>query len=264
MIKYNSSLTVADIVKINRVKREKEKKNFEITKQNIEKIREHISTKIINYPEYEEAFDYVDELFPYSNAKLVTIFEASPRFLEKAGFGGIGGLYTKIHNTVIITKTPHKKPCKYTVSAKITRDEVMVHELLHYCYFEEGRNSNSTALKEEFAYGWSVNYLRQKGHSDDDIVKYNFLPYLYSIVKTEMFKKILIQQKIKIDEYNSFSMKKKERMFGRYVKSLHASSVKEATKKGHIIIDIYDRKRNNSSQDIEPEKINKFKLLDLD
>jgi hypothetical protein len=46
-------------------------------------------------------------------------------------------------------------------------------------------------LVEEFAYGLSLGYLRNKGYSDEDVIKNNYLPYLVDCVQRDAFEIIL-------------------------------------------------------------------------
>ena len=267
MIKYVGPLTVADKIKTDRERREKIKKQFECTKAKIQKIREHDSTREIEYPQYKESYDYVDNLFPNLNIKKIKIFKASPKLLNKLGFGGAGGLYTLIYKTVIITRSvPNKNRYKYQVKAKISKDEVIVHELLHYCYFEEGQMSRSTEMKEEFAYGWSIGYLRSKGYSDEKIIKNNFLPFLYMGVRDKIFESILAANKITAVQYNYFSRKKKERTLRRYIRRVHTKSLATAMEKGYKLIGVYNQKleETNPFQGKRDKKINQWDLIDLE
>ena len=56
----------------------------------------------------------------------------------------------------------------------MSKDEVIVHELLHYCHASIGSDTDIN-LSEEFAYGWSLGYLRAKGYSDEEIIENNLL-----------------------------------------------------------------------------------------
>ena len=97
----------------------------------------------------------------------------SEGYFSDSGFGGAGGFYSKTYKVIIISgKQKQRKKTyadRYSVSAKLEIDEVIVHELLHYCYFEEGKSNKSVGLNEEFAYGWSIGYLRKKGYTDDEL-----------------------------------------------------------------------------------------------
>ncbi|KKL46025.1 hypothetical protein LCGC14_2349720, partial [marine sediment metagenome] len=173
----NKKITMVDVVVANHKKISSTKKQMALLRKNIDKIRNNINTKKINYPEFKECFDYVDNLFPRVNVKSVTLYKPSPKLMQKLGFGHAGGFYDRVSKIVVFTRFMSSIGTRdrYSIKAKLTQDEVIVHELCHYSYFEEGKSSVSQELNEEFAYGWSIGYLRQKGYSDEDIVDKNFL-----------------------------------------------------------------------------------------
>ena len=132
-------MSFIEFIEARRHQREKQAEIIKSTNENIEKIKKHWSTIPINYPEYKEAFDYVDELFPHCNVKEVLIYKANRIFLAKLGFAGVGGFCHKTSKAVVLAShsslVKRRSYDKYQVSAVIKPDEVITHELIHYCYF---------------------------------------------------------------------------------------------------------------------------------
>jgi hypothetical protein len=246
--------------------RQKYKEAFQLTQKNIEKVK-NIALQKIKYPEYQEAFDYVDNLFPRAKIKDVMIYKVAYRDLVKMGYGGVEGFYDPVSKIVVVSGAHKKEPTfnkECSVVAKITRDEVIVHELCHYCYVFEGNRSTSVELKEEFAYGWSIGYLRGKGHSDEAIIKNNFLPFLINVSYTQATKNILAWAKITERKYNSFKNFERKEFNRRYGKKIFKRAKEIAMERGFKIINIYNKKLEEGTGFIdEAPNCNRFDLLDL-
>ena len=247
--------------------RESSKKQLESHNKNIAKIKK-IALKEIEYPEFKEAYDYVDDLFPRVKVKEIKIYKVAAAALAKMGFGGAEGFYDTVSKIVVVcgarrTKTPIDKSCY--ICAKIERDEVIVHELCHYCYGFEGQRSMSSEIREEFAYGWSMPYLRQKGYTDEEIIKYNFLPHLVEISKEEAMRNILAQNDISIREYNAHSTFKRKEFHRKYGKKVFTRAKELAMERGYKLISLYDSKMKEGTGFIneEDDEVSRFDFLDL-
>ncbi len=246
--------------------REEAKKQYELTQKNIKKIK-GIALKIIRYPEYKEAFDYVDNLFPRVKAKEISIYKVAARDLAKMGYGGAEGFYDSISKIIVVCgarKKPQYINKKYHIMAKIERDEVIVHELCHYCYIFEGQRSISSEMREEFAYGWSIGYLRQKGYTDEQIIKYNFLPYLVGLSYDEAIKNILVRNDISNYEYNNHSRYQRKEFKRRFFGRIFERSKELAMERGFKLINLYSKKLEEGTGLIdEEEDMDRFDILDL-
>ena len=229
----------------------KHKNEFEkIKKANQAKIYKILSSKnkkIIEYPEYKDAFDYVEKKYPGLNVLSVKIFEVPKEELEDIGFGGAGGLYVFSQKKVIVSDKPSGTFDKNTISARLSKDEVIVHELLHYVSHKFSK-SNSLIMEEEFAYGNSVPYLISKGFTDEDIIKHNMLPFLYGIIDTNgVLKEVLLGKGITKAQFNSLlrnynkdreNKKYKEAVSDIY-KELHEKTMSKALEAGQFLVDKY-------------------------
>jgi len=217
---------------------------YSLTQKNIEKIKK-IALKKIKYPEYQEAYDYVDSLFPAAHVKEVVIHKVMAKDLIKMGFAGVEGFYDPVTKIVVISGAHKSSYCgdpRYRIEAKVDKDEVIVHELCHYCYVDMGHRSISSEMREEFAYGYSIGYLRQKGYSDDYIIKYNFMPYLVSICEEDALTKILVQNGISMAQFHTFSNYKKKECDRMYRRKAFLLSKEMAKERGQKLIDLYSEK----------------------
>jgi hypothetical protein len=242
------------------------KEQYEVTTKNVAKIKDIYLSKV-EYPKYQEAFDYVDNLFPKVKVKNISIYKVAFRDLEKMGYGGAEGFYDTISKIIVVCGARPKTQNvdkRYHVSAKIERDEVIVHELCHYCYFAEGKRSVSSELREEFAYGWSVGYLRQKGYTDDQIVKYNFLPYLIGLSFEEATKNIMVQNGVSTYDYNKHSKYQRKEFNRSYFGKIFRRAKEIANERGQRLIDLYSIKLEEGTGLIDEEvDVDRFDILDL-
>ena len=254
----------------NRKDREKKKKQLEEHRKNMEIIKNSPVTDLIKYPEYKEAFDYVDNLFPGSNVKNIILYKTGAKLLEKLGYGGAGGFYDKETKVIVIAsyqitnKNRYQYGYNFSIKASITKDEVIAHELCHYCFAEEGGVSFSREIQEEFAYGWTLGYLRGKGYTDDEIIKNNYFPFMVDVSSDKALKYILSDNNISKKEYNSFSEYKRRMFFKKYGKKWHQKRKELATQKAKELIELYSRKLiegTNCTKIIT--KYNRFEIMDI-
>ncbi len=240
---------------------------YALTQKNIEKIRK-IALKKIKYPEYQEAYDYVDSLFPAAHVKDVVVHKVMAKDMIKMGYSGVEGFYDPVTKIVVLSGAHKSSYCgdpRYKVEAKVDKDEVLVHELCHYCYIDMGLRSISSEMREEFAYGYSIGYLRQKGHTDEYIIKYNFLPYLMSICNEKATTKILAQNGITIAQYHSFSKWRKKECDRTYRRKAFLLSKEMAMERGQELIDLYSEKLEEGGyEEVEDDNQHgRWGMLDL-
>lgn len=242
------------------------KDQYELTHKNVTKIKD-IALKMIEYPDHAEAFEYVDSLFPKVKVKNISIYKVAARDLAKMGYGGAEGFYDTISKIIVICGArPAMRNIdkRYHIQAKIEKDEVIVHELCHYCYYAEGKRSVSSELREEFAYGWSVGYLRQKGYTDEQIVKYNFLPYLVGLSYNEATKNIMVQNNVSVHEYNNHSKYQRKEFNRSFFGKIFRRAKEIAMERGFKLIDLYSKKIEEGTGLIdEEEDMDRFDILDL-
>ncbi|MHA1470338.1 MAG: hypothetical protein ACTSSP_07225 [Candidatus Asgardarchaeia archaeon] len=246
--------------------RQESKKQFELTQKNIEKIRK-IALKKIYYTDFQKAYDYVDALFPGASVKDVVVFKVAARDMDRMGYHGVEGFYDPVTKIVVLcgahrSSTPVNRT--YHIEAKVSKDEVIVHELCHYCYVALGHRSVSSEIREEFAYGWSIGYLRSNGHSDEHIIKYNFLPHLMNISYDEATRNILAMEKIETRHYNAYSKFKYKEFKRKYGRRIFTRAKELAMEKGWKIMGIYsDKLEEGTDYRGEEDNCDRFDLLDL-
>ena len=243
----------------------------ELSIERMDKIKSHADTEKIKYSKsskYKNAFEYVDELFPNADVKNVTIYRVAKSCLDRVGLQKIGGCYDKISRIVVISKglnfSPKEKDKTWsTIKAKVTADEVIVHELLHYVSMYNSGDARSMDIEEEFAYGNSIGYLRSKGHSDDEIIMNNFLPYfIQSVDQRKIARKILVENGYVVEEVIVKSEKTQKAIFKKLDKSFFKESRKIAIEKAKTLIEIYSEDVS-SNKEVEDNRGSKFGTMDF-
>lgn len=244
-------ITKNQYYKIKKEVKEKLNKDFAKNYDILSKLISNKKNTIIKYPEYKNAFDYVEGKFPGLNVLNVIIHKVSKQDLIDAKYEGVGGLYIPGKKTIIVSDTPSGGTAnthgKKQISANLSIDEVIVHELLHFVSHKIYR-SKDLIMEEEFAYGYSVPYLISKGMTDEQIIKNNMLPFLYGIVDSEkLLKKIIEERKIKPNSYNSYLRKINQNTASKEIVDfvnkirleLHERTIEIAIKKGQFLVDHY-------------------------
>lgn len=268
-----NKITQAELVKKRGEQAAKRKKYFSDHAAVIERIKKSPNTKVIKYEDYKKAFDYVDSLFPSSRVKEAVLYSVDFKLLEFLGYGGAGGFYDRLFKIIVISSYIPRNPYKsyytyeYDPKAEASRDEVIVHELCHYCYVEEGGIADSRMINEEFAYGWSTGYLKSKGYTDDFIIKKNFFPYLVDEKSQEALKWVISQAGVTESQYNHYSDYRKKEFFMKYGKKWDQKRKEMAYKWGKEIIEVYEKRRNgeplSNSNNLISYPENRFDLLDI-
>lgn len=234
-------ITLIDIQKYNKLISEEYKRKSAVIVVNIGLIKDDPDTVKINYPEYKKSFDYVDKTFPNKNVKDVTIYLCSTGLLKKLGYFGLGGFFEKVMKTIVINKDMDFGEGAFI--GKISVDEAIVHELLHYVSDLSSTKKTSVEIEEEFAYSNSLGYLRSKKYTDEEIINNNFLPFLSGLVNPDpIIKNVLVKNNEMYDAFLLQSKENQDKKLKEYEDQINEEVKKEARKKGREIIEIFDNK----------------------
>jgi hypothetical protein len=262
--------TNKDVLNYKRARSLAQQGQSELSAERMKKIQNHAKTERITYSErsrYKASYDYVDELFPNVDIKNVTVYRVEKSCLDRLGLKKIGGCYDKISRIVVISKelefsSDGKDETWSTITAKITADEVIVHELLHYVSMHDNMGGG-VQMEEEFAYGNSLEYLRSKGHSDDRIIVYNYLPYFMTVsYSKEIVRKVLVDNNYNVDDVTIMTDQARKKIFKKLDKELFKATKKVAIASARQLIRIYS-KDENEKVDIKDNSGSKFGMMDF-
>jgi len=243
----------------------------ELSVERMKKIQNHPNTESIRYSaksRYKKAYDYVDDLFPEAEVKNVIIYRAKKSCLDRLGLKKIGGCYDRISKIVVISKelefsSDIKDETWSTVVAKVTSDEVVVHELLHYVSMYNNGGGGGMQMEEEFAYGNSLEYLRSKGYSDDEIIVNNYLPYfLTAAYSKKIVRKILVENDYVIEDVMIKTEQAQKKIFKKLDKNIFKETKKAAIKNARELIRIYSKKEDLEVE-IKDDSGSRFGMMDF-
>jgi hypothetical protein len=220
----------------NRV-REDRQRRVELSRERIKRITSNKASRLIRYPTYMNAFDYVHGLYPYAHVRSATVYQVPRSVSEEAGYRGAGGFFDIQSKIVVITDCVEvDDPIPFTFQAQIEPDEVLCHELIHFAANYKNPVS-SRQVEEEIAYGKSVGYLKLKGHSDDHIIDNIMMPYLVSYVNTwDVIYRMLRERGISMTAFANLSPEQVEKQLGSYQTFFRSRCVEEARRLGMAII----------------------------
>lgn len=152
------------------------------------KVITHKETEIKSVSDFPVIAEYLSVRFPDVDVSDIAIHLSPPRVVERSGWRDIGGCYIR-HMRVIIVKNKietHRSPkgafeklMRQQCPLDATQSEdVVVHELIHAISDRIGRSSSRfTHMEEEFVYTNCIDFYKQKGMTESDIVDHNFLPF---------------------------------------------------------------------------------------
>jgi len=265
----NKKPSLSDYIKFKKNQREKYQRAAIISVDHINKIKKHNSSKEIFYPEYKESFDYVNKIFPKAKVKNVSILIADRKFLDSLGYSSAKGFFNRLEGIIVLPNTDKiddKKAWKKVISLS-KQDETIVHELLHFVSSTLSGPPTSMLAEEEFAYGYSINYLRSKGYSDEYIIKSILMPYLINdaIDRSKIARTALVKYGYDLNKFSILSDNKQDEILDELVnkKDVYDMIVEEAVKKGQELVNVYSRKTIYIHEDYDDIEKTKYDLLDI-
>jgi hypothetical protein len=210
----------------------------------------------------------------------VPIYVADLGEIERAGWKNIGGCYIR-HLGIILVKSDDKTTLpppkglfedllRKRCSVAATTEDIVVHELCHAISHRIGRSASKYShMEEEFVYTNCIDFYKQQGMTEWDIINDNFLPFCMHDVYSSRRDMITIFgavnvslaqiQKMSESEYRTFLDKNAE--------TLIPIIKRKAQEKAKHMISLYQEYGKNMSQTTAVNKDDaslRFASLDLD
>jgi hypothetical protein len=191
------------------------------------------------------------------------------KFLDSLGYSSAKGFFNRLEKTIVMPNTDKidNKNAWKKITCLSTQDETIVHELLHFVSSTFSRTLSSLKAEEEFAYGYSIAYLRTKGHSDDYIIKNILMPYLINeVIDIEKIaRSALVLNGYDLKDFSILSDEKQNTILNKLADKddVYDMIKAEAVKKGQELIDVYARKTIYSHENYNDENKTKYDLLDI-
>lgn len=159
--------------------------------------------------DFIEGYKYATSFYPDCDLSDVRAFLVSSKFMKRLAkatdnnmFAACGGVYLSAIKYILVKEAGEcKNETKDKVSSlldeysiKVDPQDAFVHELFHAISHASGRGTRKFMhLEEEFVYTHTIDWLRKRGFSDDDIVNHNFLPFAINDVLAKEKKEILLE-----------------------------------------------------------------------
>jgi len=164
------------------------------------------------YPEHYKNYDYIDSIFIESEIKNVPFYLCEFKTIEDIE---CLGFYFNTLDKIIISK---EAPIADPNPVKFIREEILMHELLHYIFYHFGFYPETAENKEIFAYAFMMKYWKNNLHYTDEIIKKKMYPYFYNKTdKNKILSDFMMEKEnILLEDFLSFSNNKKQELHLKY------------------------------------------------
>lgn len=246
-----------------------------------EQVINHRLTEEKHLIDFPAVSDFLNTKFPDVDLSVIRLYIAPPRVIEKSGLKDIGGCYIRDKKIILVkneinhhykAKGKFQRMMRDACNMKADVEDVVVHEFIHAVSDIIGRSlSRYRHMEEEFVYTNCIDFYRQKGMSDEDIVNNNFLPFCLQDIyeSTKEMKKIFGEANKTIDEIRQMSEEEYQRFLNKNAEAIIPLVKNRAQEKAYKMIELYHKYgaqmyKISSNKVIEDETVMRFSSLDLD
>lgn len=224
----------------------------------IKKLIRQPNTQKKSLSDFPLIHQYLVAKFPHVDVSHIPIYVVSSATMDAAGFREAGGFY--IHHLGLVavrkiikigdTKTQSKfiRTLYKQIKTDVQTEDVLVHEMIHAISGECSRsNRRFTFNEEEFVYTNSIDFYKQKGMTDDDIVNKNFIPFCLQDVLSDkdelsdIFFKFEKEYNFIIPSVNFEDMEQLNKFLDRYTQKLVPMVLNRAREIGFYMISLYNK-----------------------
>lgn len=217
--------------------------------------------------QYKKAFDFCYNRNPDVNLNEVKAYEVPNKYMDEVDLlRSCGGCYVPSLQIIIIKKGKSKESFKNNIDKNIgkyriecSHEDVFAHELFHAISHASGRCTRKfTGMEEEFVYQSTIDWFKDKGYSDDDIVEKYFLPFTLQDVLQNSYNKIALEfiEKSKVDKNILLWSKDTGGFLEDNAEKFVNLLIKNAKEIG--------RRMLNKENNIEAKEADSFSFLDFD
>ena len=237
---------------LNRELSKARKRQLENTRKKINLIVAHsltIEKQIGDFPEIQK---YLESKFPKVDISDIKIYVADPDVVHKAGWKDIGGCYVHVLKVILVkskienkkVRGKFKKLIQDSCHIKVDVEDVVVHELIHAVSHRINRaSSRYVHMEEEFVYTNCIDFYKQKGMTEDDIVNNNFLPFCIADVYscTEEMSCIFAQVGHSLLQIREMNHREYTAFLNKHAETIVPLIKEKAQKKAHHMIELYHK-----------------------
>jgi hypothetical protein len=228
---------------------------------------------------------YVNEKFPAADLSQVKIYRTSNAAMKAAGLDNMGGCYVDLLKVIFVLdeKSLNKQG---TANGKFDRllmketwtplkmVDILIHEVLHAVSSAIGRATQRyTNAEEEFVYTHCVDFYKQEGMANDDIIRTHFLQFCLADVLSSKEELAAIFTKLKsaknlryVPWERDYDKYQYEDFLNRHAEYLVPQIVQAATDKANTMIECYHKYgcSSASASEVDYSTSMRFQSLNFD
>jgi hypothetical protein len=238
--------------------------------------KDTVQKKLTDFPVVDQ---YIKLKFPGVDISDVSLYMTSPRVMADHGWYGIGGCYIDAfkmmfvkNDFVTIPKVRGKFRTLMQASSamKIEVEDVLVHEGIHAISSKMGRSlAKYTHMEEEFVYTNCIDFYKQKGMDNEQIISNNFLPFcIYDVYKSPTdLKKVFAGSGFSLSTILQMKKPTYLKFLNNNAENLVPAIIKRAQEKARRMIDIYVKYGASTyrSENIQGmDDVDRFSVMGLD
>jgi len=246
----------------------------------VARITQHPLTVERDITDYPEIHAYIESRFPKVDVSDIVIYVADPGVIDKAGWKDIGGCYIDLLKVILVknkitdkkVRGKFKKMVQDLCAMKVDVEDVVVHELIHAVSHRINRASSKYShMEEEFVYTNCIDFYKQKGMTEEDIVNNNFLPFcLYDVYgSAEDLSPVFAAVGSSLATVREMSKQSYSSFLNKHAETIVPMIKEIAQKRAYHMIDLYhkygaDMHMTDASTPAEDPASLRFSALDLD
>lgn len=248
-------------------------------RRKVSRIANHPSTLkrfILDYPEIHA---YIGAKFPNTTVADVQIYVAAPEVIDREGWKDIGGCYIDLLKVILVknkitdkkVRGKFKKMVQNLCAMKVDVEDVIVHELIHAVSHRINRASSKYRhMEEEFVYTNCIDFYKQKGMKEEDIVNNNFLPFcLHDVYESPKdLAPVFMAVGSSLLEVREFSQRQYSTFLNKHAEIIVPMIKEIAQKRAYHMIELYHKygvemyMTDSAKPDKDPVSL-RFSSLDL-
>lgn len=243
----------------------------------VQKVINSKTTKEINLNAYTDVKNYINERFSNVDFSGLHIYIAHPDAFSRAGFKYALGLYVHHLDIILIQLMSEHKKLNYKnvfeksiaeqLDQDLTTPDVLVHEMMHAVSGRTGRSTRIYAhAEEEFAYTNTVPFYKNKGMSDEEIIKYYLTFCTNDIIGNhDELRDSLKGNDVLVEEYDSAVQKQKVMEFlNKHTTTICPIIIEKAKERAHLMIELYNKYGVQTVYTENVQNVSRFGDLDMD
>lgn len=240
----------------------------------VNKIIKHHKTKKKTVVDFPPVANYLSKCFPDVDISNMCVYITDPSFMSQHGFADIGGCYIPSMKLIMVknkislsgdnkTNNRFDDVLKDRTQCNVDVEDIVVHELLHAISDISGRSSRKFGHnEEEFVYTNCIDFYKQKGMSEQDIVNRNFLPFfIQDIMRDRQYLLSMVRNFSPNCGSTYVDIAREMRVHPN--KSVDAI-LSKANEMGQHMIDLYNQYGRAFTLSAQIHDTNRFKFLDTD